>query len=237
MSVACTYWGSDSGGRVFDILVGGTIIATQTLTNDSPGQFFNVEYAIPWALTAGKTNLAIRFQAHSGQMAGGVFGLQTVTTTNPGAFLGINMNLLPTQTLGAAAQSTWVVDNFQNLTNHLVTSSPWLVLTSSNTNVITIGPNNTLIAIGVGTATITASYLGYTVSQTITVAPVALHINLNGTNAVIFWPSNVATLQSALYVGSASAWSPVNDPIALASGTNSLIVLVTNKARFFRLAY
>ncbi len=237
MSVACAYWGSDSGGRVFDILVGGSVIATQTLTNNSPGQFFNMEYAIPSALTAGKTNVIVGFQAHPGQMAGGVFGLQTVTTADPGAFLGIAMNLLPTQTLGGAAQFALVMDNFQNLTNHPLTSSPWLALTSSDTNVVTIGPDNELIAIGAGATTITASYLGYTVSQTMTVAPVALRINLNGTNAVISWPSNVATLQSASNVGSASAWSPVNDPIVFASGTNSLTVPVTNQARYFRLAY
>jgi hypothetical protein len=237
MSVACTYWGSDSGGRVFDILVNGTVIATQTLTNNVPGQFFSVQYAIPPALIAGKTNVTIRFQAHAGQMAGGMFGLQTVTSADPGAFLGIAMNLLSTQTLGAAAQLANVVDNFQNLTNHSIMSSSWLVLTSSDTNVITIGPNNQLIAVGAGTATITANYLGYTVSQTITVAPVALRINLNGTNAVISWPSNVATLQSTFNLGSAGAWSAVNDSIVLASGTNSLTVPITNKARYFRLAY
>ena len=237
MSVACTYWGSDSGSRVFDVLVDGTVIATQTLTNDDPGQFFTVYYPIPLNLTAGQTNVIVLFQAHAGQMAGGVFGLQTVTTADPGTFLGIAMNLLPTQTLGAAAQFANVVDNFQNLTNHLIMSSPWLLLLSSNTNVITIGPNNSLIAVGAGTATITASYLGYTVSQTITVAPAALQINLNGTNAVISWPSNVARLQSAVAVGSAGAWSPMTNSIAFAGGTNSLTVPITNQARYFRLAY
>lgn len=237
VSVACTYWGSDSGSRVFDILVNGTIIATQTLTNNVPGQFFTVQYAIPAALTAGKTNVTVLFQARAGNTAGGVFGLQTVTMADPGAFLGIAMNLLPRQTLGASAQSANVVDNFQNLTNHSIMSSPWLLLASSNTNVITIGPNNTLIAVGVGTATITASYLGYTVSQTVTVAPVALHINLNGTNAVISWPSNAATLQSAFDIGPSNGWSPTTNAIVFADGTNSLTVHITNQTRFFRLVY
>jgi hypothetical protein len=129
------------------------------------------------------------------------------------------------------------VDNFQNLTNHSIASSPWLMLASSDTNVIVIGPNNALIAIGPGTATITANYLGYTVSQTITVAPVALEIHLNGPNAVISWPSNAARLQSALDPGGAAAWSPVNDSIVLANGTNRLTIPITNQARYFRLAY
>ena len=237
MSLACTYWGSDSGNRVFDVLVDGTIIATQTLTNDDPGQFFTVYYPVPLNLTTGQTNVTVLFEAHAGHIAGGVFGLQTVTTADPGAFVGIAMSLLPTQTLGAAAQLANVMDNFQNLTNHPITSSPWLTLTSSDTNVIAIGPNNTLIAVGVGTVTITASYLGYTVSQTITVGPVALGISLSGTNVIISWPSNAARLQSSFTLGSATGWSPVNDSSVFAHGTNTLAVPMTNQARYFRLAY
>jgi hypothetical protein len=237
MNVACTYWGSDSGNRVFDILVNGTIIATQTLTDNVPGQFFTVQYAIPSALTAGKTNVTVLFQAHSGNMAGGVFGLQAVTSADPGAFLGIALNLLPTQILGGSAQFVNVVDNFQNLTNHSIMSSPWLLLVSDNTNVVTIGPNNTLNAVGAGTATITASYLGQTVSQTVTVAPDALQINLSGTNVVISWPSNAATLQSDFNIAPGNFWSPMTDAIILANGTNSLTVPITNQARFFRLAH
>jgi hypothetical protein len=237
MSLACTYWGSDSGNRVFDILVNGTTIATQTLTNDDPGQFFTVQFVIPTALTAGKTNVSVLFQAHAGNIAGGVFGLQTVTTANPGAFLGIAMNLFPTQTLGGLAQFANVVDNFQYLTNHQVNASPWLALTSSATNVIAIGPNNALIAIGFGTATITANYLGYSVSQTVTVTPAALQIKLNGTNVVITWPSNAATLQTAIDIGPGDVWSPATNAVVPFNGTNSLTVHTTNQTRFFRLAY
>jgi hypothetical protein len=237
MSIDCTYWGSDSGGRIFDILVNGTVIATQTLTNNLPGQFFIVEYPIPGNLTTGKTNIVITFQAHSGQMAGGLFGLQTVTTAAPGAFLGIDMSVLPSQILGAAPQSPVLVDNFQNLTNHSIASSPWLVLSSSDTNVVTVGPQNQLIALQPGTVTITASYLGFSVSRTITVAPASLRISLNGNNALISWPSNTATLQSAFSLGSTGAWSPVPTPILFANGTNQLTIAVSNRARYFRLAY
>ena len=239
MNVACTYWGSDSGGRVFDILVNGSLIATQTLTNNVPGQFFNVEYPLAPALTAGKTNVTILFKAHTGQIAGGVFGLQTVTTTQPGALLGIAMSLPTSQVMGAAAQSADIMDNFQNLTNHPITSSPWLTLTSDNTNVIAIGANNTLTTVGIGTANITASYLGYTVSQTITVTAAALRINLSGTKVVISWPGSAATLQSSSYIGPANNWSPVSESnsIVSAGGTNSLTVPIGNSARYFRLAY
>ncbi len=127
------------------------------------------------------------------------------------------------------------MDNFQNVSNNPVIPSLWLVLTSSDTNVITIGPNNQLIAMGSGTATITASYLGQTTSQVIIVSPANLQISLSGTNAVICWPSNSATLLSALDLRSPGNWSAWTNSITSTGGTNTLLVPLTNSARFFRL--
>jgi DUF1680 family protein len=237
MGLACTYWGSDSGSRVFDLLVNGTILATQTLTNDDPGVFFTVTYAIPAALTTGETNVTVLFVAHSGNTAGGVFGLQTVTAADPGTFLGIAMTLQSTLALGASSPTARIVGNFQNLTNHSILSSPWLSLASGNTNVIVIGPNDTLIAVGPGTATVTATYLGQTVSQIVTVVAAALQLKLNGDRAVISWPSNSATLQSALELGPSNAWLPATDAIVFGNGSNSITVQATDQARFFRLKY
>src|ERR1700683_5287194 len=107
------------------------------------------------------------------------------------------MHLSNTQTLGAAPQLAGVMDNFQNVSNNPIVPSLWLVLTSNDTNVITIGPGNQLIATRADTTTITASYLGQTTSQIITVSPANLQISLSGTNAIICWPSNSATLLSA----------------------------------------
>lgn len=237
MSLACTYWGSDSNGRVFDVLVNGTIITTQTLSNNVPGQFFTVLYPISPALITGKTNVTIRFQSHAGQEVGGLFGLQTVTTSDPGAFLGIAMNAPPAQTLGTPPQFANIVDNFQNLTSHSIMASPWLTLSSSDTNIIVIGTNNQLIAMSPGTATITANYLGYTVSQIITITPPALQISLNGTNALISWPSNAAALQSIYNLDSTGIWSSWTNSIVFTNGTNLLTVPVTNTSRFFRLGH
>jgi DUF1680 family protein len=69
----CTYWGSESGPRTFDILVDGAKIATQTLANNRPDEFFDVEYPIPEALTHGRQQVTVRFQSHAGNFAGGVF--------------------------------------------------------------------------------------------------------------------------------------------------------------------
>lgn len=71
----CTYWGGDGGGnRRFDILVDQTVLATERLENRRPGQFVDVVYPIPESLTRNRQQIEVRFQAHPGQWAGGVFG-------------------------------------------------------------------------------------------------------------------------------------------------------------------
>jgi DUF1680 family protein len=74
----CTYWGSDGGGREFDVLVDGTKIATERLENNRPGVFYDQAYPIPAELTKGKERVTVRFQAHPGRMAGGVFECRIV---------------------------------------------------------------------------------------------------------------------------------------------------------------
>jgi len=69
-----TYWG-DERKRDFDILVDGTRIATQRLDADKPGQFIDITYPIPEALTRGKQKVRIRFQPKTGNTAGPAFGV------------------------------------------------------------------------------------------------------------------------------------------------------------------
>ena len=71
-----TYWGSDGGVRQFDILVDGQKIATEKLEARYPNRHYDQSYAIPAALTQGKSQVTIRFQAHPRNFAGGVFGLR-----------------------------------------------------------------------------------------------------------------------------------------------------------------
>lgn len=78
MELVCTYWGSDAGNRVFDILIDGAKVATQTLERNKPDEFFDVVYALPRELTAGKETVRVRLQAHSGTIAGGLFGCRMV---------------------------------------------------------------------------------------------------------------------------------------------------------------
>jgi len=73
-----TYWGSDVGPREFDVLIDGERIATQKLARDKPEEFFDVVYPLSEALTRGKGKVTVRFQAHPGNTAGGVFGCRIV---------------------------------------------------------------------------------------------------------------------------------------------------------------
>jgi DUF1680 family protein len=74
MELVLTYWGSDAGNRVFDILVDDVKIATQTLENLKAGEFVDVSYAIPAELTGGKEKVRIKLAAQPGKMAGGLYG-------------------------------------------------------------------------------------------------------------------------------------------------------------------
>jgi len=78
--LSVTYWGGDSGNRVFDILVDGVRIATERLENNRPGKFYDAVYPIPESLTKGKQKVIVKFQAHPGAWAGGVFGLRVLVS-------------------------------------------------------------------------------------------------------------------------------------------------------------
>jgi hypothetical protein len=72
----CTYWGSDGGRRIFDILVEGEKIRTQKLERNKPDEFFDVITSIPRKLTHGNEKITVRFQAHPNATAGGVFDIR-----------------------------------------------------------------------------------------------------------------------------------------------------------------
>lgn len=74
--LVCSYWGSDVG-RTFDVLVDGVKLATETLANNHPNQFYDAIYPLPPDLLKGKAKITVRFEAHLGSMAGGIFGLYT----------------------------------------------------------------------------------------------------------------------------------------------------------------
>ncbi len=73
-----TYWGSDGGNRTFDLLIDGTKLATQRLQNNRPNKFYDEVYDLPAEMTQGKDRVTVKFQAHPGAWAGGVFGARTM---------------------------------------------------------------------------------------------------------------------------------------------------------------
>jgi uncharacterized protein len=73
------YWGGDTGGREFRLLVDGEELAAQTLDNNRPGEFYEETYLLPERFTQGKQKVTLKFQARPGKMAGGVFGCSILT--------------------------------------------------------------------------------------------------------------------------------------------------------------
>ena len=73
-----TYWGSDGGNRVFDLFVDDRKLATQRLENNRPGKFYDEVYRLPGELLEGKQTITLKFQAHPGAWAGGVFGARVI---------------------------------------------------------------------------------------------------------------------------------------------------------------
>ena len=78
-----TYWGGETGSRVFDVLVDGKVIGTQTLLNNQPNEFFDVTYPMTPEMTRGKEQVTVRLQAHPGMMAGGLFGARLLRRETP----------------------------------------------------------------------------------------------------------------------------------------------------------
>ena len=76
MALVCTYWGGERDVREFDLLIDGKRIASQRLRANRPGVFFDETYVVPRDLTKGRTRVTVRFEAHRGSTAGGVFGLR-----------------------------------------------------------------------------------------------------------------------------------------------------------------
>jgi hypothetical protein len=82
--LSVTYWGSDGGPRVFDVLIDGKKLATERLANNRPDQFYDQVYKLPEDITKGKSQLTVTFQAHPRQTAGGVFGLRVLSQKEGG---------------------------------------------------------------------------------------------------------------------------------------------------------
>lgn len=75
-TIICTYWGMDNRGRMFDILVNETKIATEDLNKYKMNKFYNIGYPVPKELTTGKTSVIIKIIPAKGNRAGPIYGVR-----------------------------------------------------------------------------------------------------------------------------------------------------------------
>jgi len=78
VQLACTFWGGDEGAREFDVVVDGKIVGTESLNSNRPNEFFDATFPLPTELTQGKQTVTVKFAAHPGNLAGGVFGVRVL---------------------------------------------------------------------------------------------------------------------------------------------------------------
>jgi uncharacterized protein len=75
-ALICTYWGEDNRGRIFDILVNDSKIATEDLTKFKMSKFYDVGYLIPKELASGKSIVTVKFVPRKNNGAGPVYGIR-----------------------------------------------------------------------------------------------------------------------------------------------------------------
>ncbi len=75
LTLMLRYWGNETGGRQFSILIDGMPVAKENIAGRwNKSQFYNVEYSIPQSLLEGKKIITVRFQADSPRnTVGGIY--------------------------------------------------------------------------------------------------------------------------------------------------------------------
>jgi DUF1680 family protein len=82
-AVRVTYWGGESRRHLFDVLVEGEVIGTQSLFDDRPGKLLPVEYPIPQRLRAGRDRVRVTFRPAPGRSTGVVYDVRVVGAATP----------------------------------------------------------------------------------------------------------------------------------------------------------
>lgn len=74
LSLMVRYWGNETAGREFDILVDGKLLVSENLVGKwNRSEFVNVEYTLPEAMLQGKKEVTVTFRSHPDKVAGGIF--------------------------------------------------------------------------------------------------------------------------------------------------------------------
>lgn len=83
LTLRCRYWGNEDGNRTFDIVVDSHIIATCNNAHiNSKSEFVEQEYKIDPSILEGKERITVKFQAHEGHYAGGIYHLRLFEPDN-----------------------------------------------------------------------------------------------------------------------------------------------------------
>ncbi len=74
LELKARYWGFGCGSRKFDIFIDNEKLVTEDNTGRwSQSAFQNVVYEVPESMVEGKDFVRVKFQAHEGSTAGGVY--------------------------------------------------------------------------------------------------------------------------------------------------------------------
>ena len=84
VELAVTYWGGDAA-LTFEVLSNAELLATETLSNARPGEYFEKRYAIPAKALSDATNgrITIKFSAKQGSGVGRVYDVRLMKPDSP----------------------------------------------------------------------------------------------------------------------------------------------------------
>ena len=84
VELAVTYWGGDAA-LTFEVLANAELLATETLSNTRPGEYFEKRYAIPAKALSDATNgrITIKFSAKQGSGGGRVYDVRLMKPDSP----------------------------------------------------------------------------------------------------------------------------------------------------------
>ncbi len=83
-ALRCTYWGRERGARTFDVLVNGQLQETRSLGDNGQDDYIHFELPLAPSLVGDQNEITVKFQAHPGNSAGGLFDLRLVKLPSDG---------------------------------------------------------------------------------------------------------------------------------------------------------
>ncbi len=171
-------WTQDGTSHTASIYINGLLAVQTTGFTNTP---FMIGSTTNNLIGAGATNLAtsnfkgsiLEFRSYQGALSpldaavSDAFG-PNQPQLNPGTLQAVRV-VIPSPTGPGALFRAGVLADFSGVTNVNISTQPDLVLTSDNTNVIAIAPDQRLQTVALGTAHITATWQGFSDTVTVTV--------------------------------------------------------------------